>query len=154
MSALGLGRVKTFALPARVEHLEGTAPRQSPIMLRSRRSIPRYRIVFSTSRRCMSFHTARVISRKSNQDQRSLYFRYTPKSGNEFNARRNVALCQKRLNAAQQTECRDQVIDSSSARAISAPKILLRRIRFESVMPQFALALVYYLCGGSSNRTA
>ena len=30
-------------------------------MLRSRSAIPRFRIVFSTSRRCMSFHTARVI---------------------------------------------------------------------------------------------
>ena len=81
MSALGLGRVKTFALPARVEHLEGTAPRQSPIMLRSRRSIPRYRIVFSTSRRCMSFHTARVIRVRPTRFRRSRHVRFAPESG-------------------------------------------------------------------------
>ena len=81
MSALGLGRVKTFALPARVEHLEGTAPRQSPIMLRSRRSIPRYRIVFSTSRRCMSFHTARVIHDRCGQSRMVIDVRFAPQSG-------------------------------------------------------------------------
>src|SRR5262249_37626245 len=46
MSALGLGRVKTFVLATRVENLGAT------------------RIVFSTFRGCMSFHTARVKSRR------------------------------------------------------------------------------------------
>src|SRR5262249_2161359 len=46
MSALGLGRVKTFVLATRVENLGAT------------------RIVFSTFRGCMSFHTARVKSKR------------------------------------------------------------------------------------------
>jgi hypothetical protein len=57
LSASGPGRVKTPAPAARVEYLAGFAHHESQIMLRSCSSNPCWRIVFSTSRRCMSFHT-------------------------------------------------------------------------------------------------
>jgi hypothetical protein len=60
-SALGLGRVKTSAFDASVEHLGQIAHRQSQIILRMYRSNPCWRIVFSTFLHCMSFHAARVI---------------------------------------------------------------------------------------------
>jgi hypothetical protein len=54
--------VKTPAPAARVECLEEIAHDESQIMLRIHRSIPRWRIVFSTFFQCMSFYTAWVTS--------------------------------------------------------------------------------------------
>ena len=61
MSA-GLGRVKTPTPAARVETFRRIARHKSQIMLRACNSILCWRISFSTFRKCMSFHTARVIS--------------------------------------------------------------------------------------------
>ena len=52
----------TPAPAARVECLEEIAHHESQIMLRIHRSIPRWRIVFSTFFQCMSFYTARVMN--------------------------------------------------------------------------------------------
>jgi len=57
---LGLGRVKTSALVASVEHFREIAPYQSQTVLRTHGQIPSRRIVFSTFCGCMSFYTARV----------------------------------------------------------------------------------------------
>src|SRR5262249_124086 len=62
MSLMGLGGVKTLALLARVESSRGNCASWSQIILRAWRSMPCWRIAFSTFRRCMSFHTARVKS--------------------------------------------------------------------------------------------
>jgi hypothetical protein len=62
ITAVGLGRVKTPAPAAGVEYLGGIASRESQIMLCPYGAIPRWRIVFSTFFRCMSFYTARVMS--------------------------------------------------------------------------------------------
>src|SRR6266545_2850430 len=61
--SLGRGRVKTPAPAARVEHLGEIPHHESQIMLRTCGSKPSWRIVFSTFRRCMSFHTAWVTGR-------------------------------------------------------------------------------------------
>src|ERR1700682_4143859 len=62
MSAMGLGRVKTPTPAARVENLGAIAHHESQIILRTNGSISRKRIIFFTFFRCMSFHTAWVIS--------------------------------------------------------------------------------------------
>src|SRR5262249_36590813 len=69
MSAPGLGRAKTSALVRNVEYLEEIVHHRSQIILRMHHSIPCWRIVFSTSRRCMSFHTARVTKRRTHHEQ-------------------------------------------------------------------------------------
>jgi hypothetical protein len=61
--------VKTPAPAARVECLEEIAHHESQIMLRIHRSIPRWRIVFSTFFQCMSFYTARVKPGKAHYEQ-------------------------------------------------------------------------------------
>src|SRR5262245_36146418 len=69
MSALGLGCVKTFGcvktstLAAGVEASRRNCIPESQILLHTRDVMPSWGIVFSTFRGCMSFYTARVISR-------------------------------------------------------------------------------------------
>jgi hypothetical protein len=58
-----LGRAKTPAPVAHVEAPRRNCASRSRKMLRARHSIPRWRIVFSTFPRCMSFHTANANSR-------------------------------------------------------------------------------------------
>jgi hypothetical protein len=61
MSAMGLGRVKTSALAPHVEISLSNCISESQIIPHTRGSLPCWRIVFSTFRKCMSFYTARVI---------------------------------------------------------------------------------------------
>src|SRR5262245_25530140 len=61
MSLVGLGCAKTPAPVAHVETSRRNCAPWSRIVLRARCSIPCRRIVFSTFRRCMSFHTGWVI---------------------------------------------------------------------------------------------
>src|SRR5262249_40917302 len=80
MSAQGLGRVKTLALVARVESSRRNSASWSQIVLGAWRSMPCWRIAFSTFRRCMSFHTAWVrlgpayIARLVHPDEQTLAF--------------------------------------------------------------------------------
>jgi hypothetical protein len=91
MSGPGLGRVKTQASAARVEHLGAIARRESQIMLRPYGAMPCLRIVFSTFRRCMSFYTARVIRVGPALARRSFYTRSAPKTGHKFKAMATAA---------------------------------------------------------------
>src|SRR5260370_13760105 len=61
MSLVGLGCAKTPAPAAHVETSRRNCAPWSRIVLRARCSIPCWRIVFSTFRNCMSFHTGWVI---------------------------------------------------------------------------------------------
>src|SRR5258706_13800270 len=60
MTGLGLGCAKTPAPAAHVETSRRNCAPWSRIVLRARCSIPCWRIVFSTFRNCMSFHTGWV----------------------------------------------------------------------------------------------
>jgi hypothetical protein len=60
MSQLGLGRAKTSAVAPHVEISPSNCISGSQIILHTRRSMPCWRIVFSTFRGCMSFHTASI----------------------------------------------------------------------------------------------
>src|SRR5262249_10240286 len=60
MSGVGLGCVKTPTLAARVETSRRNCIPENQIILHTRGVMPSWRIVFSTFRDCMSFHTARV----------------------------------------------------------------------------------------------
>jgi hypothetical protein len=60
MSESGLGCAKTPAPAAHVETSQRNCAPWSRIVLRARCSIPCWRIVFSTLRNCMSFHTGWV----------------------------------------------------------------------------------------------
>jgi hypothetical protein len=75
LSALGLGRVKTPASAARIEASRKKLAYQSGIMLRTDGSTPCWRILFSTLRRCMSFHTARVKTRSASLSSHSRFLR-------------------------------------------------------------------------------
>jgi hypothetical protein len=57
MSALGLGCVKTPAATSRLEQLASAALYESEFMLREHAQCLAWRIAFSTSFRCNSFHT-------------------------------------------------------------------------------------------------
>ena len=69
-SGMGLGRVKTPEPAARVEASLRIAHHEGQIILRTYGSTPCWRIVFSTFRRCMSFHTARVKLGRSTSSSR------------------------------------------------------------------------------------
>src|SRR5258708_24391936 len=60
MTEMGLGCAKTPAPAAHVETSRRNCAPWSRIVLRARCSIPCWRIVFSTFRNCMSFHTGWV----------------------------------------------------------------------------------------------
>jgi hypothetical protein len=77
MSVSGLGRVKT---PAPAEHVEASRSNcisESQIILHTRRSMPCWRIVFSTFRGCMSFYTARVIRNRPIRHRPSRHVRFS-----------------------------------------------------------------------------
>src|SRR6266508_3297740 len=63
MSQMGLGCAKTPAVAPHVEISPNNCIAESQIILHTRGSMPCWRIVFSTFCGCMSFYTARVISR-------------------------------------------------------------------------------------------
>src|SRR5262249_8733738 len=63
MSALGLVCAKTTALAPHVEISLINCISESQNILHTRGSMPRWRIVFSTFRECMSFHAGWVKSR-------------------------------------------------------------------------------------------
>ena len=69
MSAEGLGCANTPAPAAHVETYRRNCASWSRMMLRARRSMLCWRIVFSTFLRCMSFYTARVKRGKSQTEQ-------------------------------------------------------------------------------------
>ena len=79
MSQMGLGCAKTPAPAAHVETSRRNCAPWSRIVLRARCSIPCRRIVFSTFRRCMSFHTGWVISAGDRQRESAAYVRFSPK---------------------------------------------------------------------------
>src|SRR5438094_6696788 len=60
MTGSGLGCVKTPTVAASVETSRRNCVPESQIILHTRGVMPSWRIVFSTFRDCMSFHTARV----------------------------------------------------------------------------------------------
>src|SRR5262249_2405760 len=102
LSAVGLGCAKTPAPAAHVEASRRNCASWSRMMLRARCSIPCWRIVFSTFRRCMSFYTARVMSARSTGSQRGRHFRFAPESDGRPPRCKSVAQCQEPTYAAQQ----------------------------------------------------
>jgi len=80
MSAMGLGCAKTLAPAAHVETSRRNCAPRSRIVLRARCSIPCRRIVFSTIRNCMSFHTGWVISDRRRRSHTTVHVRFAPKA--------------------------------------------------------------------------
>jgi len=76
MSQLGLGCAKTPAPAAHVETSRRNCAPWSRIVLRARCSIPCWRIVFSTFRNCMSFHTGWVNRAGSTRSRRGRHVRF------------------------------------------------------------------------------
>jgi hypothetical protein len=80
LSAKGLGCVKTPAATARLEQLARAALYESEFMLREHAPYLAWRIVFSTSFGCNSFHTARVKDVRTALDRSASDFRFAPKA--------------------------------------------------------------------------
>ncbi len=80
MSLVGLGCAKTPAPAAHVETSRRNCAAWSRIVLRARCSIPCWRIVFSTFRNCMSFHTGWVIRAGSTHSRRVRHVRFRSES--------------------------------------------------------------------------
>ena len=80
MSEMGLGCVKTPGLLPHVEISKSNCICESQIILRTRYSMPCWRIVFSTFRECMSFYTARVRSGTSDDPRWERNARFASKA--------------------------------------------------------------------------
>jgi hypothetical protein len=78
MSEMGLGCVKTPVVAESVETFGSNCTPESQITLRTPAFDTRWRIVFSTFRRCMSFYTARVNRFTWTSPRASAHVRFTP----------------------------------------------------------------------------
>src|SRR5262245_44571008 len=93
MSALGLGCAKTPAPAAHVETSQRNCAPWSRIVLRARCSILCWRIVFSTFRNCMSFHTGWVKSGEDHQRGFAAHVRFFSNRPTEVKRFQTIHLC-------------------------------------------------------------
>src|SRR5262249_30968146 len=84
MSGFGLGRAETPTPAAHVGTTCSNLPSLCRMMLRARCLIPCWKIVFSTFRRCMSFHTARVRLDQDGLRPAIVHVPFTPKVDRRF----------------------------------------------------------------------
>src|SRR6059058_3308786 len=120
MAEMGLGCAKTPAPAAHVQTSRRNCAPWSRIVLRARCSIPCWRIVFSTFRNCMSFHTGWVNRVGPTQPTASPDVRFTSNSVRISAGHGTDGKYQKRTHAPQQTDGMGQAYSiTSSARARS-----------------------------------
>src|SRR2546427_12672166 len=103
MTAWGLGCAKTPAVAPHVEISLSNCICGSQIILHKRRSMPCWRIVFSTFRGCMSFYTASVKLDRVDRGDTFIHVRSTPNTDRKFNAPVPVAKCHNQTCSPQQT---------------------------------------------------